>query len=294
MGGLRLQRVSLAAQTMRLTIPGLRLTISCNQPDKHNHIFNQGKLKSKQEKRERACLVNQFCQTNEQYKISCSQCTTSVVNAPFHTMMQHAESSNLKVDQEFEEKTLLCLTLAFFGFLTPPSDDESQEDEEYEEDDDEDNMPSPSTALGVTVAVPNSFVSNGGIDTPILKPTATIVLADSSNPKRANRGEKAATADQIKSKLQLNFNKNQLVEKIRRLKKKYRNILNKICSDKEFSFKSAHDQATFEISRNPILNFSHVILKNETIFRNSTEKKTPKRSRPQPTVKIEPNELSAK
>ncbi|KHN23628.1 hypothetical protein glysoja_040730 [Glycine soja] len=56
--------------------------------------------------------------------------------------------------------------------------------------------------------------------------------------------------DQIKLRLQLDFNKNQLVEKIRRLKKKYRNVLNKICSDKEFSFKSAHDQATFEISHN--------------------------------------------
>ncbi|KAK0600817.1 hypothetical protein LWI29_018677 [Acer saccharum] len=55
--------------------------------------------------------------------------------------------------------------------------------------------------------------------------------------------------DQIKSKLQLEFNKNQLVEKLRRLKKKYRNVLAKISSGKDFSFKTAHDQATFEISR---------------------------------------------
>ncbi|XP_022719206.1 probable transcription factor At3g04930 [Durio zibethinus] len=55
--------------------------------------------------------------------------------------------------------------------------------------------------------------------------------------------------DQIKSKLQLDFNKNQLVEKLRRLKKKYRNVMNKISSGKDFSFKSPHDQATFEISR---------------------------------------------
>ncbi|XVE62861.1 hypothetical protein DITRI_Ditri06bG0153800 [Diplodiscus trichospermus] len=55
--------------------------------------------------------------------------------------------------------------------------------------------------------------------------------------------------DQIKSKLQLEFNKNQLVEKLRRLKKKYRNVMTKISSGKEFSFKSPHDQATFEISR---------------------------------------------
>jgi hypothetical protein len=55
--------------------------------------------------------------------------------------------------------------------------------------------------------------------------------------------------DQIKSKLQLDFNKNQLVEKLRRLKKKYRNVLSKINSGKDFCFKSPHDQATFEISR---------------------------------------------
>ncbi|KAI4302983.1 hypothetical protein MLD38_038667 [Melastoma candidum] len=55
--------------------------------------------------------------------------------------------------------------------------------------------------------------------------------------------------DQIKSKLQLDFNKNQLVEKLRRLKKKYRSVVTKISSGKDFSFKSPHDQATFEISR---------------------------------------------
>ncbi|XP_042521253.1 probable transcription factor At5g28040 [Macadamia integrifolia] len=55
--------------------------------------------------------------------------------------------------------------------------------------------------------------------------------------------------DQIKTQLQLDFNKNQLVEKLRRLKKKYRNVLSRFSSGKEFSFKSPHDQATFEISR---------------------------------------------
>ncbi|CAN4104356.1 unnamed protein product [Withania somnifera] len=54
--------------------------------------------------------------------------------------------------------------------------------------------------------------------------------------------------DQIKSKLQLDFNKNQLVEKLRRLKKKYRNVVSKMGSGKEFVFKSSHDQATFDIS----------------------------------------------
>ncbi|XVF42123.1 hypothetical protein PTKIN_Ptkin01aG0334900 [Pterospermum kingtungense] len=55
--------------------------------------------------------------------------------------------------------------------------------------------------------------------------------------------------DQIKSKLQLDFNKNQLVEKLRRLKKKYKNVMSKMSSGKDFAFKSPHDQATFDISR---------------------------------------------
>ncbi|KAF8387598.1 hypothetical protein HHK36_026251 [Tetracentron sinense] len=55
--------------------------------------------------------------------------------------------------------------------------------------------------------------------------------------------------DQIKTRLQLDFNKNQLVEKLRRLKKKFRNVVSRISSGKDFSFKSPHDQATFEISR---------------------------------------------
>ncbi|KAL2345768.1 hypothetical protein Fmac_007053 [Flemingia macrophylla] len=138
----------------------------------------------------------------------------------------------------------------------------------------------------------------------------------------SHHNDTALFYDQIKSKLQLDFNKNQLVEKIRRLKKKYRNVLNKIGSGKDFSFKSAHDQATFEISRkiwsnvapiadnsldddelnptpnpnpnpNPNLNFSPVLLKNDMIFRHSAEKKTSKRSRPRSAPKIEPNDGSA-
>ncbi|KAK4476693.1 hypothetical protein RD792_015853 [Penstemon davidsonii] len=54
--------------------------------------------------------------------------------------------------------------------------------------------------------------------------------------------------DQIKSKFQLDFNKNQLVEKLRRLKKKYRNVINKLGSGKDYAFKSPHEQATFDIS----------------------------------------------
>ncbi|EEF49702.1 transcription regulator, putative [Ricinus communis] len=72
---------------------------------------------------------------------------------------------------------------------------------------------------------------------------------DYTTQRGSNHHDTALFYDQIKSKLQLDFNKNQLVEKLRRLKKKYRNVLSKISSGKDFSFKSPHDQATFEISR---------------------------------------------
>ncbi|KDP23626.1 hypothetical protein JCGZ_23459 [Jatropha curcas] len=72
---------------------------------------------------------------------------------------------------------------------------------------------------------------------------------DYTTQRGTNHHDTALFYDQIKSKLQLDFNKNQLVEKLRRLKKKYRNVLTKISSGKDFSFKSPHDQATFEISR---------------------------------------------
>ncbi|KAL9235106.1 hypothetical protein vseg_009899 [Gypsophila vaccaria] len=59
----------------------------------------------------------------------------------------------------------------------------------------------------------------------------------------------AAFYDQIKHKLQLDFNRSQLVEKLRRLKKKYRTIVAKMSSSsKEFVFKSPHDHAIFLIS----------------------------------------------
>ncbi|TQD93491.1 hypothetical protein C1H46_020912 [Malus baccata] len=72
-------------------------------------------------------------------------------------------------------------------------------------------------------------------------------VINSASPSTSSAG--ATDSLPIKCKLQLDFNKNQLVEKLRRLKKKYRNVVTKIESGKEVSFKSPHDQATFEISR---------------------------------------------
>ncbi|XP_050221193.1 probable transcription factor At3g04930 [Mercurialis annua] len=141
---------------------------------------------------------------------------------------------------------------------------------------------------------------------------------DYTMQRGSNHHDTTMFYDQIKSKLQLDFNKNQLVEKLRRLKKKYRNVLNKISSGKEFSFKNPHDQATFEISRkiwsstgkicvddgnlddedganpNPNLNFNsnfnhhHAIaagdVKIEDHHNKSTTPRSKKRSRPRSTV----------
>ncbi|OMO96446.1 hypothetical protein COLO4_15268 [Corchorus olitorius] len=78
---------------------------------------------------------------------------------------------------------------------------------------------------------------------------STSKMTSNSSSSHHHHHDTALFYDQIKSKLQLDFNKNQLVEKLRRLKKKYRNVMNKISSGKDFTFKSPHDQATFEISR---------------------------------------------
>lgn len=55
--------------------------------------------------------------------------------------------------------------------------------------------------------------------------------------------------DEIRPRLQFDFNKNQIVEKLRRLKKKYRNAATRIGSGRGSVFKSPHDRATYDISR---------------------------------------------
>ncbi|WOK96057.1 putative transcription factor [Canna indica] len=57
--------------------------------------------------------------------------------------------------------------------------------------------------------------------------------------------------EEIKRQLQFEFTKNQLIEKLRRLKKKYRNCVSRMRSmGKDFTFKSAHERAIYDISRN--------------------------------------------
>ncbi|XP_008800322.1 probable transcription factor At3g04930 [Phoenix dactylifera] len=57
--------------------------------------------------------------------------------------------------------------------------------------------------------------------------------------------------EEIKQRLQLEFTKNQLIEKLRRLKKKYRNVVSRMRSmGKDFAFKSSHEKGIYDIARN--------------------------------------------
>jgi hypothetical protein len=57
--------------------------------------------------------------------------------------------------------------------------------------------------------------------------------------------------EDMRRRLQLHFSKSQLVEKLRRLKRKYRNCVSRLRdSGDAFSFRSPHEQAIFEIARN--------------------------------------------
>ncbi|WOL06704.1 putative transcription factor [Canna indica] len=56
--------------------------------------------------------------------------------------------------------------------------------------------------------------------------------------------------EEIKKQLQFDFTKNQLIEKLRRLKKKYRNCVSRMQAvGKDFAFKSAHERAIYDIAR---------------------------------------------
>ena len=62
----------------------------------------------------------------------------------------------------------------------------------------------------------------------------------------------ASFYEEVKPKLKLECNRAQMVEKLRRLKKKYHNVVNKMndmnSAGKEFRFKNKHDKVVFELS----------------------------------------------
>ncbi|URE17797.1 hypothetical protein MUK42_10768 [Musa troglodytarum] len=57
--------------------------------------------------------------------------------------------------------------------------------------------------------------------------------------------------EETKKQLHFEFTKNQLIEKLRRLKKKYRNCVSRMRSmGKDFAFRSTHERAIYDIARN--------------------------------------------
>ncbi|KAM1799616.1 hypothetical protein ACFX12_033532 [Malus domestica] len=69
---------------------------------------------------------------------------------------------------------------------------------------------------------------------------------------RTTAKETSSLYEEIKPRLTLECNKTKMVEKLRRLKRKYHNVVKKTneinSSGKEFRFKNAHDNAVFELS----------------------------------------------
>ncbi|XP_047157631.1 probable transcription factor At5g28040 [Vigna umbellata] len=74
----------------------------------------------------------------------------------------------------------------------------------------------------------------------------------------------ASLYDHVRPKLNVDFNKNQLVEKLRRLKRKHKLALNK-GTDKEVPFRNPQEQAIFEISNKIWGNDTDILLDQESL-----------------------------
>ncbi|OEL17539.1 hypothetical protein BAE44_0021441 [Dichanthelium oligosanthes] len=134
------------------------------------------------------------------------------------------------------------------------------------------NLPKPTTssATGLPHAVPAGgsgggpvTSGNGGERRPLFQRLWTeedeIVILRGFAEFTAARGTAFASHqydtdpfyEDMRRRLQLDFSKSQLVEKLRRLKRKYRNCVSRLReSGATFSFRSPHEQAIFEIARN--------------------------------------------
>ncbi|CAN1245323.1 Probable transcription factor At5g28040 [Linum grandiflorum] len=136
--------------------------------------------------------------------------------------------------------------------------------EEEEDEEDLNSVPSPSTPS--PAAVPTAVVA-----LPVAVPSASLVTVASAAPNGSDPHRIGADvaiprprmtpqpmdkSRQLFQRLWTDEDEIELLQgfyeyssKLRRLKKKYRNVVSKIESGKDFSFKSSHDQVTFEISR---------------------------------------------
>ncbi|KAK7832812.1 putative transcription factor [Quercus suber] len=151
------------------------------------------------------------------------------------------------------------------GWIIPSSSSSSSSSSQYDEKEDDDTKndsisAKPIDSIDESIENPKIPVGIAVRSTPIVTialPAATAAAPMGKPPITATtttttiivNSKRQQFYDQIRSKLQVEFNKNQLSDKLRKLKRKYKRILEKINPDKEFSFKTAHEQARFEISR---------------------------------------------
>lgn len=126
-----------------------------------------------------------------------------------------------------------------------------------------DPIPNPPFSSSAPLAAPASATATVGERRPLFQRLWTeedeIVILRAFAEFTAQRGTAFASHqydtepfyEEMRRRLQLDFSKSQLAEKLRRLKRKYRNCVERLrCSGNTFSFRSPHEQAVFEIARN--------------------------------------------
>jgi hypothetical protein len=124
-------------------------------------------------------------------------------------------------------------------------------------------LPDPTSSSATALLPAGGQASSGGERRPLFQRLWTeedeIVILRGFAEFTAARGTAFASHqydtdpfyEDMRRRLQLDFSKSQLVEKLRRLKRKYRNCVSRLRgSGAAFSFRSPHEQAIFEIARN--------------------------------------------
>ncbi|XP_011648769.2 probable transcription factor At3g04930 [Cucumis sativus] len=104
----------------------------------------------------------------------------------------------------------------------------------------------------VTVAIParrRTTIWTNEDEIKLLRGFLEYALKNRISSHRLQQQDAVAFYRKIKPKIQLCCDKNQLIDKLRRLKRKYQNTLRKINCGKKPAFKSQHEQLTFDISR---------------------------------------------
>ncbi|KAL0552618.1 hypothetical protein IC582_011736 [Cucumis melo] len=104
----------------------------------------------------------------------------------------------------------------------------------------------------VTVAIParrRTTIWTNEDEIKLLRGFLEYGLENRISGRRLQQQDAFAFYRKIKPKIQLSCDKNQLIDKLRRLKRKYRNTLSKVDCGQKPAFKSLHDRLTFDISR---------------------------------------------